>query len=153
MLKVDELEKMSRSRYGRSKSLHFSPCTNLRLSISNKSIKRKFGAILDRRKESEEPAVNLRHHLVPHLEKLNLSKYAIGTSYKYSNRHSESILKIMMGEGAKGKGASDSRSDSSNLASGQLSPATSKEQDTTFSMEDFWADLGVEAPPPNNISE
>ena len=107
------------------------------------SVARKFSPILDLR-ESED-SKTLYNHLVPHLEKLDLTNYAPGTSYKYSNRHSESILKIMMGKGETGK-VVESRRDSVQPASGQPSPAPPKEEDSM--MEAFWADLGVEAPPP-----
>ena len=64
----------------------------------------------------------------------------------FSNRYSENILQIMMGKGKAGRVVC-SRSDTSNLASGQPpSPAPPREEDTTFTMDAFWADLEVEAP-------
>ena len=71
-------------------------------------------------------------------------------SYQYSNRHSESILKIMMGEGDDGC-VGDSRLTSTQPASGLPSPALSREEDSTstMDMDAFWADLGVEAPAPS----
>ena len=146
-LKVEKMREMLNKmnmRPNYKSSLYLAPSSSESHNYNHPtpSVARKFAPILDLR-ESED-SKTLYNHLVPHLEKLDLTNYAPGTSYKYSNRHSESILKIMMGKGETGKVAE--RRDSSQPASGQPSPAPPKEEDSM--MEAFWADLGVEAPPP-----
>ena len=52
-----------------------------------------------------------------------------------------------MGEGDGGTGTK-SRPDSSLPSHGLPSPAPPSVEDTTFTMDAFWADLGVDTPPP-----
>jgi len=147
-LKVVEAKRML-DKMGKSSSkssLHLAPANKVYSNRTTRDVKKKFSAVLERRIGSEGGGC-LYNHLVPHLEKLDLNSYMPNTSYRYSNRHSESILKIMMGEGAASK-VKKTIPDSSSLPSGQPSPAPPQEEDTTFTMDAFWADLGVEAPPP-----
>jgi hypothetical protein len=153
-LKVEELRKMlvetgrGTAQHPAKSSLHLPTNINHSVTINHPTVlaDKKFSPLLDSRQENGE-SCSLYNHLVPYLEKLDLNNYTPGTSYKYSNRHSENILKIMMGQGESGRVA-EARPDSSQLGSGQPSPAPPREEDSTFTMDAFWADLGVEAPPP-----
>jgi len=84
--------------------------------------------------------------LVPHFQILKLANYLPGSGCKSNNRHSESVLQIMLGHNPCVKekaGGSSSRASSLGPSS---SPTPPKEVDSTFTMDAFWADLGVEAP-------
>ena len=127
----------------RESSLHLPSSTR---SFNNPALTdKKFAPVLDQKKEKD----NLEH-FVPHFDKINLSNYSKDTPYRYSNRHSESILKILTGEG-EGNYLKDSKSGPGDLvsASGLASPAPPSVEDPTFTMDAFWADLGVDAPPPS----
>ena len=76
------------------------------------------------------------------------------------NRHSSSIIKIMTGEmderilgsGARPKTAMRKPSQESVLTSdgNQSDVPLPREEDNTFTMDAFWADLGVDIPPPQS---
>jgi len=145
-LKLDKLNDFLKEK--RQSSLHLPLSTHQKSSYCMVRSDNKFSPILDKKKAAGDSDLSkVYDQFVPHLEKLNLTNYNEGTSYKYSNRHSESILRIMMGEQKAGD-VKEGRSDSAQLSSGVPSPAPPSVEDTTFTMEAFWADLGVNAPTP-----
>merc|ERR1719369_44212 len=95
-------------------------------------------------REDEVECVPLYQQLVPHFEKLNLNLYSPGSSSKLYNGHSENILKIMLGEGNRDDYEHNPGKSPSIC---EASPAPPSQQDNTYTMDAFWADLGVEAPP------
>jgi hypothetical protein len=118
-LKVEELRKMlaetgrGTAKHPAISSLHLPPNINHAVTLNHPTVlaDQKFSPLLASRQENGESCL-LYNHLVPYLEKLDLNNYTTGTSYKYSNRHSENILKIMMGQGESGRVA-EARPDSS----------------------------------------
>ena len=109
-LKVEELRKML-AEMGRGTNLHpaksslyLHPNTNHASAVHHSTVwvNKKFSPILDSRQEAGE-SVSLHRHLVPHLGKLDLNNHTPNTTFKFSNRHSENMLKIMMGQGNAGR--------------------------------------------------
>ena len=104
-----------------------------------------FAPILKRRIERGED-VNLNKELIPLFERLNLNLYTSRSSRCF-NRHSDNILKIMTGDLTDQVESENTFNESLNYSS-QPSPAPPTEEDSTYTMDAFWADLGVEMPTP-----
>ena len=111
---------------------------------------RYFAAAVARKEAEEEEVGGLQSHLVPHMARLDLNPYLPGSGYKYSNRHSESVLAIMLGEAGRAgnavlqaEGGKGSESEPGTQEGGPVPPQLSQED---YAMAAFWADLGV-APP------
>ena len=84
---------------------------------------------------------DLEYHFLPIFKVLKLHRYSPGTKYRYSNRHSESIIQIL---------SKDSFEISDEAASAKIpklyeadSESSQKVAEQSL-MDDFWADLGVD---------
>jgi len=105
-------------------------------------------------------AKEINDHVLPQFHKLSIGEYADGSDSGKVNRHSSSIIKIMTGEmderilgsGARPKTAMRKPSQESVLTSdgNQSDVPLPREEDNTFTMDAFWADLGVDIPPPQS---
>ena len=123
---------------------------------------KKFKYALIKKMESDDQITkdNVRLHLVPQFSRINIGDYVEGCGSNVVNRHSSSIFQIMTGEldhrlggsGNKSQPPPSSRRQSLNTSLGDMSmtssPAPPREEDSTFTMDAFWADLGVDIPPP-----
>jgi len=103
-------------------------------------------------------AIEINDHVLSQFQRLNIGEYAEGSDSGKANRHSSSIIKIMTGEmderilgdGAKPRTTLRKPSQESFLTSdgNQSDVPLPREEDNTFTMDAFWADLGVDIPPP-----
>ena len=96
-----------------------------------------------------------KHHLLHQFQRLDIADYAEDAETSVKNRHSASILRILTGEedhriGEKTFGGRrPSRAASVDSSVSAASPAAPPgEEDPAYTMDSFWADLGVDIPPP-----
>ena len=105
--------------------------------------------------EDQSGDTDPRHHLLHQFQRLDIADYAEDAETGVKNRHSASVLRILTGAedhriGEKTfRGRRPSRAASVDSSVSAASPAAPpREEDTAYTMDSFWADLGVDIPPP-----
>jgi len=84
---------------------------------------------------------DLEYHFLPIFKVLKLYRYSPGTKYRYSNRHSESILQILSKDSFE---ISDEAASEKKSKLHEVDSASSQKVTEQSLMDDFWADLGVD---------
>ena len=112
-----------------------------------------------RRKKYDEEAqsgdTDPKTHFLHQFQRLDIADYAEDAETGVKNRHSASVLRILtgaedhrIGEKTFG-GRRPSRAASVDSSVSAASPAAPpREEDPAYTMDSFWADLGVDIPPP-----
>ena len=112
-----------------------------------------FTSYVDRKRTEKHGEHGGPNVLLPQFDKLNIGDYDENSRSILKNAHSSKILKIMLGDLDSRIGeetypgfTSKDKGQDSVLASEAGGPPQVAE-DTSYAMDNFWADLGVEAPP------
>ena len=114
---------------------------------------RSFTSYVDRKRTERHGEHGGPNVLLPQFDKLNIGDYDEDSHSILKNAHSSKILKIMLGdldsrigeETYPGLTSKDKGQESVSASEAGGPPQVA--EDTSYAMDNFWADLGVDAPP------
>ena len=117
---------------------------------------RSFASYVDRKRTDRDGEHGGPNVLLPQFDKLNIGDYDEDSHSTLRNAHSSKILKIMLGDldsriGEETySGVTSGDNDQGSVSASEDIGPPQVTEDPSYAMDNFWADLGVDAPPPSS---